>query len=45
MGGPGGVKIEAPKALRGRGCPLLTGRGVSPQNFFFASKSHVCDAL
>ena len=41
----GGVKIEAPKAPRDVGC----GEGVSPSAeiffSFFASKSHVFDAL
>jgi len=51
----GGVKIEAPRGWGvGRGCPPThwgrgLGRGVCPlpRKFlhFFASKSHVCDAL
>jgi len=51
----GGVKIEAPRGVRcGEGCPSPhwgkgSGEGTVPppqKNFaFFASKSHVCDAL
>ena len=50
----GGIKIEAPRGEAwGRGVPLPTGGGVRvggcapslEKNCFFASKSHVCDAL